>query len=248
MRAVRQTGRDGQLHAQARLHPRPDGRQALPDRGGRRAVVEVAAVGLQRHAQPGKGQGGDGRHVIQRSRTARLQQQQINIVVVREDLQALARQAQLALGRLPGVADRAHEDTHCATTLRPGAGQLAVQQGGRILLDDDGVAPVLARLAAEAPVGQRLCVAVATAVGAAQATARRPAQGMREGPAPGAQEAAALRGEDAFGSAGGEAQEGLVVSCGTELLQLRAAEYSAALRYTAAATSSETGAFHGQPG
>ena len=135
--------------------------------------------------------------VIDNCGTPRLNQQQIQIIVARKDLQAAARQTQFALDGLIGVGHRAHEDAHAAAAAR--TSELRFQQLWRVLLDDQRPAPLLALLASIMPIGQVLRVTIFAAVDRPESAADRPGQAMRVGMLARGEETALLWREDALG-------------------------------------------------
>jgi len=190
-----EAGRD--LDAQASLDRAIDRIQALFHMRLGRTIRQIAAVGLDGHAQPDVGNARDALQIIDDRRTARLNQQQVEILIAREDIQAAPRQAQLALQRLVGIGDRAHEDAHPAPV--PRASQLRRQQFRRVGFDDQRLAPAFVRAPRIEPVGQFLGIAVGAAVDQAEAAADSPGQAVRVGPLAGGEEAALLWREDGLG-------------------------------------------------
>ena len=154
-------------------------------------------VGFQGHAQPGVGNPRDAIQIIDHRRSARLNQQKIEIFIAREDIQAAACQTQLTLQRLIGIGYRAHEDAHAAPV--PRAGQVRVQQFRRVLFDDQRLAPAFALAPGVEPVGQLLGIAISAAIYRAEAAADGPGQAVRIGSFAGGEEAALLWREDGFG-------------------------------------------------
>jgi len=155
------------------------------------------AVSLDRHAQPGVGNRREPIEIIDHGGRACLNQQQIEIIEIREDLQAAPRQPQFALDRLVGVGDRAHEDAQRPSV--PRASELRVQQFRRVRLDDQRLAPSLAFAPPEMPIGQHLGITVCAAIQLPELAASRPGEAVSVGSLARGEEAALLGTEDGLG-------------------------------------------------
>ncbi len=194
---IGQARRYRDLHAYTALDRRPHRLQAPFHVRFRRTVRQIMSIGLQCHAQPGVRNSRDQVQIIKDRRTPRLYQQQIQIIVTREDLQTAPRQAQLALDRLIRIGDWAHENAHGPPIAR--ASQLLLQQGRRIFFDDQRPAPSLAFPPRIQPIGQLLRITEFAAIQVAETAANGRGQTMRVRTLTRGQKAALLRREDALG-------------------------------------------------
>lgn len=137
--AVRQTRRNDDLRAHAGFDSGGHRRQAFFQDRRVWPVGEIVAVGFNRHAQPGIGNGGNLGEVVRHQRAARLNHQQIEIRIAREHVQTAPRHAHTPLQRLVRIGHGTHEDSHRRAP--SGFRQFRREQFRRVGFQDDGIAP-----------------------------------------------------------------------------------------------------------
>ena len=107
-----QTRRHRNLREDARRCCRLHGLIPPLDKRRIRAVGQTGTVGFERHADDGVGYGGNPVEVICHGGAARLNHQQVEVIIGREHIQQAARHTEFALNGLVGVSNAAHKDAH----------------------------------------------------------------------------------------------------------------------------------------